>query len=121
MTGSPWPHISTSTVFLHGVYEHCPIDDESKQMEYITQSSYPSLANAWPHRMEIVLKAGEALLIPARWWHMTEILEAGSAVNWWFHVDPAIESKINERLMKMSSKDASSETAPLKDDKCIIS
>jgi hypothetical protein len=121
MTGSPWPHISTSTVFLHGVYEHCPIDDESKQMEYITQSSYPSLADAWPHRMEIVLKAGEALLIPARWWHMTEILEAGSAVNWWFHVDPAIESKINERLMKISSRDPSSETAPLKTDNCMIS
>ena len=114
--GSTTPHVSESTTFLHSI----PYDvDESAQHEYLLQSQYPKLANAWPARLEIVLEAGDGLLIPARWWHYTEILEAGSALNWWFAMEENIEAKINQRLLEQT--DAKNEPPRKTDKNCIIS
>jgi hypothetical protein len=87
LRNTPWPNVSQCTCFLNSIYENCPEDDESKQLEYIEKSAFPELVTVWPNRMEIILRAGEALLIPARWWYTCEILETGTAVNWWFIVD----------------------------------
>ncbi len=75
-------HISKSTTFLHSVTEHS--SNLQKQLKFIEESEFPSLAGPWLHRVVICLHAGDALLIPARWWHYTVVHEPGVALNWWF-------------------------------------
>ncbi len=78
-------HISQSTTFLHSVSSHSSVLEE--QLPYIRGSEYASLAGPWQQRIEIKVNAGDALLIPARWWHYTYLDEAGMALNWWFAKD----------------------------------
>ncbi len=75
-------HISQATTFLHSVLEHSP--DFNEQLMFIKRSSFPQFTKAWANRVEITLHAGDALLIPARWWHYTLLHEPGMALNWWF-------------------------------------
>ena len=78
-------HVSRSLTFIHSVLEYS--DHLSQQLRYINNSPYSSLAKAWPDKKEIILNPGDALLIPARWWHYTEIVETGVAMNWSFMTD----------------------------------
>lgn len=122
--GTLWPHVSTSTTFLHSVYDlKSPVTgapaSEEEQKEFIRKSPFPWIANVWQYRQEIILHPGEALLIPAQWWHYTEVLEGGSAVNWWFHVDKNLEAKINQRIIQ-SSKGKDSDSHQKMNGKCII-
>jgi hypothetical protein len=75
-------HISQSTTFLHRVAEHSP--DLDQQLEFIASSQFPFLAKPWQQRLEITLQAGDALLIPTKWWHYTQLLTPSVALNWWF-------------------------------------
>lgn len=114
--GSKWPHVSKSTTFLHTVLENCKEEDGvEKQLEYLQNSEYPTLARAWPEKIEITLSPGDVLLIPARWWHYTHIIEGGLALNWWFRVDEGLEAKLAAKLAE-TGKDA-----PTSNGKCIIS
>ncbi len=91
-----FPNVSACTTFVHTIEP----DGRTKleeQLQYITQGPFPSLAEAWPHRKEYVLVDGDALLIPPRWWYYSEVLETGSAINWWFLTDHEIEI-IREQL-----------------------
>ncbi len=72
-------HISRSTTFLHSL--------EGKEARSSAFSRYPSLEEVWKHRIEVTLQEGDALLIPARWWHYTHVLTPGMALNWWFSRD----------------------------------
>jgi hypothetical protein len=80
--GSYYGHISLSTTFLHSVREYS--NDLEEQVKYILHSPFPTLAEPWRHRMEITLEAGDALFIPAKWWHYTYLTTPGMGLNWWF-------------------------------------
>ena len=82
-------HISQSTTFLHSVSAHS--SDLKEQLNFIAASAFPSLAGPWHHRIEITLNAGDALLIPAGWWHYTHLHTPGVALNWWFARDCLIK------------------------------
>lgn len=86
--------------------------DFDLQIQYIHSSPFPSLAKAWPHRVEVVLEAGEALLIPAKWWHCTEILTSGTALNWWFLVDEELEGKIVANTQIIEIPDLTAQIPP---------
>ena len=73
-------HISKSTTFLHSVTEHS--SNLQKQLKFIEESEFPSLAGPWLHRVVIRLNAGDGLLIPARWWYYCIIDEPGVALSW---------------------------------------
>jgi hypothetical protein len=92
MKGSPWPNVSKTTTFVHTVNDFSSNFD--LQMEFIRNSSFPSLAKAWPQRIEVFLQPGEALLIPATWWHCTQIIQSGTGINWWFLVNEELEEKV---------------------------
>jgi hypothetical protein len=77
-------HISQSTTFLHTVPTDCNLEE---QLEFIASSAFPSLVRPWRERVEIRLEAGDALLIPAGWWHYTYLHSAGVGLNWWFMKD----------------------------------
>lgn len=94
LKGSPWPNVSKSSTFVHTVFDHSL--NHHMQMEFILNSPYPSLAKAWPYRIEVLLEAGETLFIPAQWWYCTMIVASGVAVNWWFLVDHDLEDKIRK-------------------------
>jgi hypothetical protein len=94
MKGSPWPNVSKTTTFVHIVNDFSSNFD--LQMEFIRNSSFPSLAKAWPQRIEVFLQPGEALLIPATWWHCTQIIQSGTGINWWFLVNEELEEKIRQ-------------------------
>jgi hypothetical protein len=85
-----WPHVSKSRAFIHSIEEHS--SDPKEQLSFIQQSTFPSLAKAWSHRVEYILEAGDALLIPPRYWHASEILETSSAVNWWFFTEKEFQA-----------------------------
>lgn len=52
--------------------------------------AYPNLREAFTHRMEVILQPGEALYIPAGWWHEVTTLgtEMGCSVNRFWRVFP---------------------------------
>ena len=53
--------------------------------------SFPNFRQAWPQRIEVILKAGETLYIPAGWWHEVTALgtEMSCSVNRFWRVYPA--------------------------------
>lgn len=59
-----------------------------------------------------MLEAGEALLIPAKWWHCTEIITSGTALNWWFLVDDELEGKIVANTQIIEIPDLTSQRPP---------
>jgi hypothetical protein len=113
---TPWPHVSKSATFIHMIYDHSTNFDF--QMQFIRSSAFPSIAKAWPKRIEVILQAGETLFIPARWWHCTQILASGTGVNWWFYVNQQLDEKILESLKEHDGKEVDWESI---DDKCVIS
>ena len=81
MENTDTPHVSKSTTFLHSV----PVEmSEEQQIDYLSRSPFPKLAEIWRKRREIILQPGETILISPRWWHCTELIESGTALNWWF-------------------------------------
>jgi hypothetical protein len=78
-------NISRSEAFIHAV-ENCS-DKLEEQIAFIENSPFPSLVIPWKHRKEIILYAGDALLLPTRWWYYTEILQTGITLHWPFESD----------------------------------
>ena len=83
-------HISQSMTFLHSID-----GDMNEYDEDYYFSEYPSLKNVWKHRIEITLQGGDALLIPARWWHCTHVLTPSIALNWWF-LNDCLKTNVEE-------------------------
>ena len=63
-----------------------------EQLSYIKGSPYSSLAELWPRRVEVILHDGDAILIPAKWLHCTDILSFSVALNWWFPIDAQVDA-----------------------------
>ncbi len=85
-----WGHVCKSATFIHTVSEASA--DPQEQLSYIKGSPYSSLAELWPRRVEVILHDGDAILIPAKWLHCTEILSFSVALNWWFPVDAQVDT-----------------------------
>lgn len=75
--GERWPHVSRA----HEAVPGCQADEGA-------MSTWPGLADAWAQRIELTLGPGDGVLVPSWWWHCTEALEDGAAVNWWFDEEP---------------------------------
>jgi hypothetical protein len=105
---SAWPNVSKSTTFLHSIPRHSPILAE--QLEFIRRSEFPSLSTAWFHRQEYVLTHGDVFLIPPRWWYYSEVLETGTALNWWFC--KATEGQLSSRSHEIGSPPSLQQTPP---------
>lgn len=71
--GERWAHVSRA----HRAVKGCRANTTAF-------AEWPELEHAWERRTEFVLGAGDGVLIPSWWWHCTEALDDGAAVNWWF-------------------------------------
>lgn len=82
--GKPWDHVSTTKTFIHQIPRHTSMED---QIEFLKASGVGFLESAWRNHLEYELLPNQAILIPAKWWHCTELLEQSVALNWWFKTD----------------------------------
>lgn len=89
------PHLSTqlypfpiSVHLRHGLRMRCWFS----QVTLLNPDfeSFPKLHQAWPQRIEVILKPGETLYIPAGWWHEVTALgtEMSCSVNRFWRVYP---------------------------------
>jgi hypothetical protein len=84
-----WGHVCSSNTFIHTVSDAS--SDPKEQLLYIRGSPFAFLAEIWPKRTEVILHGGDAILIPAKWLHCTEILSFSVALNWWFPIDHDVD------------------------------
>ncbi|XP_037051790.1 HSPB1-associated protein 1 [Bradysia coprophila] len=53
---------------------------------------------AQPHHL--ILKAGDALIVPRHWWHYAENLETSLSINTWIPLDIDVQSQIDECIVQ---------------------